>query len=186
MREIQNDHYNIHTCLLTPFSFEAINKGLGILSKIKAKILESDKFEAKGQFEDYCIRIEQIADLNNEYFRAVPTIHESSIELIRTKFNVSEEIAKLNRLSCYSSLVRMNLAAFSKQDTLNPTDYLLGVLPQKFKILEESTDEHKLLMQMLNFDLDGFFCNSILELEDSSHSAKEESEFIKTENHRML
>lgn len=80
----------------------------------------------------------------------------------------------------------MNLAAFSKQNTLNPTDYLLGVLPQKFKILEESTDEHKLLMQMLNFDSEGFFCNSILELEDSSHSAKEESEFSKTENHRML
>ena len=186
LEEAEEDYFNYYTLLLTPFSFEAIEKGLKILNKIRIKAEEWEKFKDKSEFDDYQIRMEQISDLNNEYLREVPTIHHEKINIVDSDYRINEELKKINRLFYSSSVIRMSLAAYLNQDKTNPIDYVVGVLPPKFRILEESTDEHKLLLRMLNYNDKSMVCKWILDIDDSDHSAKEENEFNKIENHMML
>lgn len=186
--QLEDQHFQYYSLLLTPFSFASIDEGLKILKKIQEKLVVLKKFKDESNFEDFCLTFDQISDLNNKYLKAVPQIFDKKIEMIKDIYEIKRAYQTLKSLMSLSTATRLTLAASLSQSKLNPYDYIFDSLPINLRFLAEDSEDYRVLLAYLNSGDNSSYavCKCIAEVSDSSHSKADELKFEKMDNHMLL
>ena len=126
---LQNSKLWNSLLLLAPQDKDTIDKGIEILNKMKIKLEEANKWRSKSNFDDYTVKMEQLANLNSEYLEVIPKTNPEHIEAILNDYQVQNEITLLKSVYSLSFKIRIALGAYQNAKKVNPYDYVLGSLP---------------------------------------------------------
>ena len=173
--------------LTTPLNRSSIDKGKAILDKIESKIKQATKYQNKFNFDDYKLCMDQIFKLNNEYLSVLPQIHYEKINVIQENYQLVEERGSLDKILLLSNSILRALAAYHRQDKINPIDYALSTISIPIEILDKAAPEYFYIMQMLNNSItEKIYINDIFQIEDQHFDKSMSKEFENYDNHIML
>jgi predicted DNA-binding WGR domain protein len=188
--DLANNQYQSFFFTISPLHNTAIEEGMKVIEKIKVLAKQAKIFQNKNNFDDYCVKMEQIKRLNNEYFDIVPKILLTHREAILTSEDITREIADLQAMVASTIALRLTVAASKHDSKLNPYDFLFNCLQgySKWSFLDKNNEEYKLIVRMLNSQKwdESYLIEGVMAVEDSNYVPALERAFDEKPNHWML
>lgn len=104
----------------------------------------------KSNFEDYCVKMDELSKLNSEYLEVIPKVNPEMIQAMLNEYEINNEITLLKSVYSISFQIRIVLGAYQNIAKVNPYDYILGSLPVGLESVKSGSDEEELILQYLN------------------------------------
>ena len=79
---------------------------------MKAKLAEAAQCRSKANFDDYTVKMEQLANLNSEYLEVIPKTNPEHIEAMLNEYQIKNEINLLKSVYDLSFKTRVALGAY--------------------------------------------------------------------------
>lgn len=184
---LKQSQFSNSLMLISPQDKPTIDRGIEILMKIKAKLIESQTYRNKHNFEDYCLCMEKVAELNSEYLEVIPKNNPELIAAFLNDYQVNTELEQLKAVYSLSFQVRAALAAYWNIKKFNPYDYILGSLSVNLEVVDPSSSEQDLVLHYLNSQsVSNHTLTNIIKVKGLAYTEKEDKKFLATDNHLML
>jgi hypothetical protein len=173
--------------ICSPQDKDTLNRGIEILKKMKAKIKQSQKCRNKANFEDYCVKMDQLSKLNSEYLEVIPKVNPEMIQAMLYEHEINNEIDLLQSVFSLSFQIRIVLGAYYNVTKVNPYDYIFGSLPVGLEPVKSGSDEEELILHYLNTSKNNnCYLANLIKISGLEYKAEEDKKFLSTDNHVML
>lgn len=171
----------------SPQDKATLDKGREILDKMSLKLLKSNEYRQKNNFEDFVIIMDQVDALNSEYLEVIPKVNPEMISTMLNEYQIKMERDMLDTVYSFAFQIRIVLGAYQHLKKVNPYDYIMGTFDLDLESVESGSNDEELVLNYLNSSKSSN-CSlvNLMKVKGLKYEDKEDKKFLNTDKHIML